>query len=367
MNIYKRKAGQTGQSVVELLIGTLIFTTVATVMLSLYSINTMELSKFWNKSDVLTSATDGIARLGLLIRSARGFGDNYGVVQSNGDVLIDFTKMLNGNKIAGINTNATAGGLLNGSQFLISPTFPSAGDPYYGTGNLPGSIYGGTWPMQSSPQLAAPSGPGQPAAPGQYTLSQDCLIVQVPVFVGCPPGGGGIGLDPFDDQAKNGGAQAPYVWPATFDGNQSAQAALQAVDTYVFKVMPDPNAPGTFMLQEAAFPACPAGGANPYGGAYTGHPTNVYLSTTAPVTVVRGIVGPLDLAGNISIFSYVEKVNNTTTNTPPDATHMLTDYNGVIINMEVLKTQSGSKAAVGSFKTEFFLRNNSQVTLQGPP
>lgn len=351
-----------GASLVELMIGTLMFSIVATVMLSIYSLNTRELSGFYNKQDVITQATDAIAKIGMLTRTARGFGDNYGIIQPDATPLFDFTKLLSGDqnaKQSGINVTATTTNLLNGSAFLISPTFPSPGDPYYGTGALPASVYGGQWPMLASAQVN-----GAPALPGRYTLGQDTLIVQVPVFIGSNPNPGapGVGLDPSQ------GGVAPFIWPATWNGQPpGASGVMQAVDTYVFKVSPNPQQPGTWMLQQAAFPACPQGGANPLGGVYNGHPTNVRMGLVAPQTLVTGIVGPLDNQGNISIFNYVEKVNNTATVTPPDAAHVLTDYNGVIVNMEVLKTQSGRKASVAAFKTEFFLRNNSQITLMGPP
>ncbi len=359
-----------GGSILELLIGTVMFSIVATVMLSMYSLNTRELSGFYNKQDVITQATDAIGKIGLLTRTARGIGDNYGIIQPNGTPLFDFTKLLSGDPNAkqnGINVTATTNNLLNGTNFLISPTFPSAGDPYYGSGNLPGSVYGGVWPMTAAAQI---SPPGPPAQPGRYTLGQDTLIMQCPVFIGPAPGG--LGQDPTNNGTRSyptdPAVLSTYIWPSTWDGKAAGGGGvMQAVDTYVFRVLPDPNQAGTFMLQQAAFPACPQGGVNPTGGVYNGHPTNVRLGLTAAQTLVTGIVGPLDAAGNVSVFSYVEKVNNTSTSTPPDAAHVLTDYNGVIVNLEVLKQQAGRKASVAAFKTEFFLRNNSQITLMGPP
>lgn len=366
MEDQKQMRSLSGQSIVELLIGTLIFSIVATVLLSMLSINTKAMSGFFNKTDVISQASDAMTKIGVLVRTARGFGDQYGVIQPNAQPMFDFSALLSGDpklKQFGINATAPTSSLLNGTGFLLSPSFPAPGDPYYGTGILPNGMYGGTWPMTG--QMGPPSGPVAPAAPSQYTLAQDTLIVQVPVFVGTPPGGGGLGLDPSSDV---GGAQKPYIWPATYNGKQAgANGVMQAMDTYVFRVLPDPNQPGTWMMQEAAFPACPANVADPAGGTYTGHPTNVTLPTTGPMTLVKGIVGPLDLNGNINVFTYVEKCNNTFTNTPPDNAHVLSDYTGIIVNMEVLKNQSGTKASVAHFKTEYYLRNNSQITLMGPP
>ena len=359
-----------GSTLIELLVATSIMSVAAVLTLSLYSLNTVELSKFWNKGDVLTSATDAIGRIGITVRGARGLGDNFGNDQplATSSPILDVTKLQSGDpqvKQNGINTGVVTNNLLNGTAFLISPIFPSPGDPYYYSGGaptLPVGIYNGAWPFP--PQLSG-------AAAGQYTLAQDTLIVQVPVFVGTPPGGGGIGIDPSTDNPlwpSAVGPQAPYIWPATFDGNGivAGGPVLQAVDTYVFRVIPDPGNPGTWVMQEAAFPACPNGAPNPLGGTYNGHPTNNTLPLSQPMVLLKGIVGPLDAQGNISVFSYIEKISNTSTNTPPAAGFLTTDYNGVVVNLEVVKSQEGTKAAVAHFKSEFFMRNNSQATLESP-
>jgi hypothetical protein len=347
------------QSLVELLIGTLMFAAVATVMLSIYSINSRELSSFYNKGDVIVDATDAINKIGVLVRTARGFGDNYGVSSPVYQPIWDYSNMSTGKPA--INAPAMASNLLNGGAFLISPSFPATGDPYYSAGVLPGSVYNAQWPWQAQ---------GFP-----YTLSQDTLIVQVPVVMtaGQPNGPGITQLaNPSPNPNKDN-----YVWPSTFDGqpNTSKSGVLQAVDTYVFRVIPDPNPnrQGFYTMQEAAFPACPPGGINYVNG--TTWPavntnTNVRLGLTTPLTLVSGIVGPLDANNRPYVFSYTNKTDGSDTTTPGNdgnPNHYLTDYNGLVVNLEVLKNQTGTKAQVAHFKTEFFLRNNAQTTLMGQP
>lgn len=362
-----------GQSVVELLIGTLIFSAVATVLLSLYSINTMQLSQFWNKSDILTSSSDALMRLGQLTRSARGFGENYGDQPPSTSMAAIHNpfNVATRSTPAAINTNATTAGILAGTSFLVSPYFPAGGDPYYSNGQsppaayLPPSIYGGNWPFISTPQLGPPSGPVAPSGAGIYCLAQDTYIVQVPVFVGLPAGNapGSLGVDPA--HGTNG---LNYVWPATWNNaSPSGTLTMQAADTYVFRVMPDATNPGTSMMMEAAFPACPPNGNNPItGGTYSGTPTNVTLNPSQPVIVVKGIVGPLDNNNNISTFQYVEKVNNTATVNPPAAGHFTSDYTGLIVNLELLKNEQGARSAVAAFRSEFYVRNNNQAENEGP-
>ena len=335
-----------GNSLVELLISTLIFSLVAGVMLSLFSMNTREFaSAFYNKQDVLTSATDALTRIGLLVRSGRSFGDNFGAMPPSTAPVFDFTKLSAGvSKNLGIDTTAISA--VTGAQFLVSPTFPSKGDPYYGTNSppnlnaIPASLYGGV------PPWSCPT----------HTLSQDTLVVQVPVFINS------AGQDPTQAPNQN----LPYIWPATYTGASLASitaaagtlvktGTAEAVDTYVFKVVADPNNTGTFAIQEAAFPANPP----------SFHPSNVKINLTKPATIASSIVGPFDSANKISIFSYIEKINNSDTVNPPDANYITSDYNGVIVNFEVLKQQQGAKASVASFRSEYYLRNNSQAALQG--
>lgn len=363
---------ETGISIVEMLVGSLILTIVVTAVLGFMCTNTREASGFYNKSDVITSATDALNRIGLLTRSARGFGENYGQMQVDITPSHDFTVLLAGgtNKQNGINTQTSAGGLLSGGSWTLEPWFPAAGDPYYcnsgGGATCPASVYGGTWPWSGISQVPSPPGPAAPPAPGQYIMAQDCMILQVPVFVDS------AGFDPTDpaDPAPH---TTPYIWPATWDGlvTPTGLAPMQAVDTYVFRVIPDKTAgaaANTFMLQQACFPANPAGQPVPVAHTpanFTGHPTNSNFSLKTPLTLVAGIVGPLDNSGQISVFNYIEKVNNTATVNPPAAGLYISDYTGVLISLEILKQGEGSKASVASFRTGFYVRNNAVTHMEG--
>lgn len=377
-----RRLSESGYSIVELMMSTFIFSLVATYMIGLYSLNTVEMSNLLNKGDAITAVGNSLERIGNVVRSARGFGDNYGVVKPSAAPMYDYSLLTSTNqaKQLGINTTAVTSSLVNGTAFLISQTFPSQGDPYYGGGTLPTAVYGGVWPWLTAtlpgptayPQLGSPSGPGAPAAPGKYTLAQDTFVGQVPVFVGQNPGTAtAAGLDPGQDTTK---VQAPYIWPATWDGNAMTPntPTMQAVDTYVFRTIPDSSNSGQYLLQEACFPANPQGATNPITGTtFNGHPTNCKLSQSLPTQLVSGIVGPRDSNGNIATFQYVEKVSNTSTRTPPGTyavtgqPFLVTDYTGLIVDVEVMKNSQGVKASVNSYRAEFYARNNELIQLEG--
>ena len=348
-----------GQSIVELLIATVLFSSVATIMLSMYSLNTKALSGFTNKGDVIRQTTVAMGNIGKLVRSARGFGDIYGVIQPQGNPLFNWSNLLSNDpnlRLLGINTQGTTGSILSGAGFSVSSVFPSPGDPYYTNGILPSAVYGGTWPWAGQTALAGDPVAVSTYANAKYILGPDTLIVQVPVFVGAPPAGGGIGLDPSSDPS---GAQSPYIWPATWNGTAATPAGvMQAMDTYIFRVIPDPDPANLnqFIMQEAAFPANPGG-----------HPTNNLLPINAPVTIMTGIVGPLDANNHLQTFSYIEKVDNGSTTIPPATGYVLTDYNGVLVQAEVMRNNTGVKGAVACFKSEYYLRNNTQIQLMGPP
>lgn len=400
-----------GESLVSLLFATVLMTIAASVVLSMFVINTQAASSFWNKGDTLSSATLALRRLTRLVRSARCLGDVYGTAQNTTTQSLNLNYPKNQQTIAMVNNNITTSNVVGGTAFLVSPVFPSIGDPYYvnssGKEQLPSTMYGGVFPWtQSQSQWQLPGtetatsnypgypggggvgGSGTPFNPanststtyggGEYALAQDTLIVQVPVFVDSN------GLDPQQETAS--GQQ--FVWPASWNGATAGgtNGAAMACDTYVFRVLPDSNYPGTYMMQEAVFPANPNGNQcftgtidnNTPSTTFNGHPTNIAanLNLSTPTTIVRGIVGPLDTNGNISVFSYVERnINGTGATTftsypcplPLSPPPYVTDYTGVIINLEILSNQEGTRGSVGHFKTECYFRNNTQINQIGAP
>lgn len=348
-----------GETLVSVLVATVLMSIAASTLLALMILNTKENSGFWNKADVVMSARDGLDRIGRLVRTARSLGDMYGLIPPTTKPDVDITQLTPGTStnVSAVNVTSTNTLLNNPNTFLISSVFPAAGDPYYGNGNTPPQGWP-NWPPQTQPLTA----------PGRYYLSPDTLIIQVPAFG--PQNSGPPNFTPV--------VNSPVIWPMTYNGLPpgGTNGSLEAMDTYVFRVFPDPNPnapPNTYIMQEACFQASPPNQANPSGTPANfnaqGFPNNAPTTGSAPVTLMTGIVGPLDPnnGNTIAVFKYVEKVNNTATANPPDAGHLLSDYSGVVVDVEVLKKQEGVKAAVAAFRSEFYFRNNSMATLMGPP
>lgn len=363
-----------GETIISLLVATLIMTLCATSLLALMSINTRYTSGFWNKADVLMSARFAMDHLGRLVRTARSLGDCYGVVPPSNTPQWNITTHGPSDNVNGVNKySATASGLipeLAGTAFLVSPEFPSAGDPYYWNGGAAQPPAGGwpNWPAQTN---------NPPVNGGVYRLSQDTMIVQTPVFVNAN------GNDPVQQPGStytttDGTVVSGYNWPVDWNGvslappnPQPANGTLQAMDTYVFRVIPDPTQPGTWMLQQCCFQSCPNGSINGSGipsGTFNGHPTNAPANALSKKTLLRGIVGPLDANGQPRVFEYVERRTNTSTTNPDNVGQFfITDYTGVIVNFEVLKQDQGVKKSVAAFRSEFFFRNNTMTELIGLP
>jgi type II secretory pathway pseudopilin PulG len=371
-NTSNRMRNARGETLVSLLVSTLIMAICASALLALISINTKYSSGFWNKADVLQSSKNALDRIGRLVRTARSLGDCYGVVSPSSTPQWNLTTHGPSDNIGGVAKATTTNTTIAAATFLVSPEFPSPGDPYYSNGASGQQPPQGGWPGWPNQTINPPQ-----TTTGKYRLSQDTLIVQTPVFVDSN------GKDPQEEPGKtytmpDGTKVSAYNWPVDWNGvslappnAQLVNGTLQAMDTYVFRVIPDPTAPGTFMMQEVCFQACPSGNTNPMGTpspTFNGHPTNAMPNALTPHTIIRGIVGPKDAQGNISIFEYVEKRNNTSTTMPDNVGDVfVTDYTGVIVNLEVLKSEQGVKKSVAAFRSEYFFRNNTMTELIGLP
>lgn len=197
--------------------------------------------------------------------------------------------------------NSPLSGLVQQATSSVSTAFPASTDPYYGTG---GSLLNNitTWPWGGSP----------------YTLGQTTLIVQVPTF------------------DSNG-----------FPSNPGT-ANQQSFDTYIYNVLPDSSrGTGYYQLQVAIFP----------GPVNSSIPTGVQAGQ--PITLLSGIVGPLDSNGNICVFQYIN--NQTNTSTPNfTSTPLSSQYNGVVVNLEVVNTNTNTsmQTAITTLRSEMYLRNN---------
>jgi type II secretory pathway pseudopilin PulG len=300
-NSYAYRPGY-GFTLIEMLASALIVGFVGAGIAGLVILNGMTEIRMSNKVDNLNAARTAIERLGRDIRMARNLGDVYGA---------PFLLQNSPTQVWG---------------FGGSNSFPAPNNPTYPNGSAPSGFSG--WP--SSPWPSAPT-------PG-YTLSNQCLVVQVPVF---DTNGFPIGL------AKGFGT--PPL-PANEDD----------VDTLVYMVVPDPSSPSsnpTFMLQVAGFP---------------GPNSTMAVLSNPPETILKGIVGPTAYPGSVSlsnppvVFQYLDKTQGGVAQNGGTAGNGLTNVNltGVLIQFQVLNNASGTNApTVVGVKSEVYARNNNVQTV----
>ncbi len=321
-----------GDSLISLLVATLIFSFVAMAIMGMLTINVVESNKLMTRTDNISGARFGADRIGRIVRMARNLGD------IQGNMSMDAPSYA-GAIGAGVTTDwqsAITGtdpsyGLAEGAN-IMSAAFPSAANPFYVT--LPN--YPAAW------------------GNGPYRIGPDTLVVQVPVF------------------DSNGWPRAnPYI-------TGGSTIYLPMTDTYVFKVVPDQartqaNGVNFYQLQMAVWPARGAGGvvAN----------TNMPASMTAgsPITLVSGIIGPLNPADptKIAAFEYVHR-NNAYALGPVNGP-LQTDFSadganeselgnfvGVMLNLQLMSQDAAHRASVMPLRTEMYLRNNSQASCLVP-
>lgn len=264
-------------------------------MLLLTNVNNIRLS---NKIDNLNAARQVVERIGKDVRMAKNIGDLFG----NYDALYDY--------------------------YTGSNLFPSPQDCLWGGGQSPT----GGWPASPWPQYP-------------YTLSPQCLIVQVPVF----------------DSATGYPTRIQ-----TGQGNPAATGPQDNVDTYVYMVLPDSDVPGTFKLQVAGFP---------------GNNSSMQMLANPPSTLLKGIVGPfntsVDARGSTNpnpaypcVFQYLDKTdpNGSPLHTGPDAGAANANLTGVLFQVEIRADQnSGINTSTVGVKTEVYMRNNALSTIQASP
>lgn len=207
----------------------------------------------------------------------------------------------------------TAGGVASANKF------PCSTDPLWGNQPAP-TGWTGPWPI---------------------TMNATNMIVQIPVF---DANGFPLALNT---------AWYPNTWTASQDD----------LETHVYQIIADPdgvNHPNEFILQEWKFPGVSA--ANVAAGA------KVVPAAIGPIVLVKGIIGPTTMAGNLQIFQLIDSTNPN--NPPVDPASInptnLANYGGLVVNMEVKKfgntntavAQSSNIYEVVPIKTEVFLRNN---------
>ncbi len=319
INRHKPKSSrnqESGATLISVLVAALLVGFIELEMLGLLSLNSTQGSFLWARMDTLNAVNYSLNALGQRVRSARNIGDLYGEAPPpQGQVVQNLPPGPQQHPEAVDPSQLPNSSIQNGSVTLVSNHFPSAGDILYGPQ--------GTMTVMSWPWYGGPSAP--------YTLSSTCLVIQVPNF------------------DSNG---FPLSLPPAFTG----AVPLSALDTYVYKVVPDtdPARAGQYQLQMAYFPSpanltnCPAG-----------------ISPGTVTTVLTGIVGPRDTNGEISVFQYVEKNSNTLSATVNAAE--LQNYSGVVVNLQVLNMDARGHKSLLPVRTEMYMRNNVSATTIGNP
>lgn len=309
---------QSGSSLISLLVATVIMSFVAMAMMSLLSLNTSEANKAFNRADTLNGARIAVDKMGRLIRMSRTLGDIQGMIALVPD---SYSNMPSGMTVdvAQVKSNGVdMDDLADNTIVSSSASFPSPANVLY-------SAQGKTAPVMNTVPWPTAPWPNRP-----YVLSQDTLILQVQCF---SPAG----------YPRRLNLAAPYN-----------NTTIPALDTYVYRVVPDNSRPGPtrwYQLQLTVFPA-PAGVSNmPVG-----------LQPGIPQTVLSGLVGPLDQAGNPAIFQYIDPTTGNKTTSFSDAIGMV-NYRGVVVNLQVMSVDATRRSTVSTVRSEFFLRNNSNATV----
>jgi hypothetical protein len=330
---------QKGESLVSVMVAALLMALVVAAIGSLAVISTSESTKLQSKVTGIDQARLALDRMGRLIRMARNIGDVQGGVIPASDPTINVPVGAVLNFEAGINDTVPVAQVKDGTACNMSASFPSIGDPYYGpSGTLKNTTQ---WPWGGAP----------------YTLSNDTLVVQVPTF-------------------DNSG------YPNKALKNDLTVPNLQALDTYVYRVVPDPQhtaqikarAPELtaqfYKLEVACFPA---------EASQTNIPAN--WQPGVPNTVLKGIVGPLDANGRVVAFQYVNQraiaggqaANSITTNFDDSTAegeaneNNLPLFTGVMCNFQIMSVDGKKRPTVELLRSEMFLRNNASATIMGTP
>ncbi len=341
-NSYKNRTNS-GATLVSLLVATIIFSFVAMGLMGMMSLNTFECNRTFNRADTLNSGRIALDKIGIMVRSARSFGDIQGTTMIATDPWWKVSVGPNTGYQATPN-NVNMNNVTSGANPSISSKFPSPCDMFYNA----------TMPSDPATLAPLPNGTAWPwNANGPYQLGPDTLILQVQTF----------NADGF-----------PLAVPqSTFAALGLTQTTrMPALDTYVFKVVPDPNLPGPtkwFQLQMAIFPAgrTTAGSAN-----LTNMPTG--MTAGVPITLCSGIVGPVDAAGKPAMFQYVNTQLTPSTLTTDfssnpagllNETNLLAYFRGVVVNLQLMKVDAAGKAMVNTVRSEYYLRNNASAAVMG--
>ncbi|HEY9789606.1 MAG TPA: hypothetical protein V6D22_04350 [Candidatus Obscuribacterales bacterium] len=306
----------------EALVTTVIMGILSMAFMAVLLMNYKTNAKLDNMQDTLNAVRAIKERISKDVREGRSLGDVYGT---------QTTDPANVDPLTGLPIPLIVG----------SAGFPSSNDPVYGGNSPPPQPTG--WPA------ATVSSP--------YTLSNQCLIVQIPVLD-----------DHADTSTQHFRDLNQLGWPTQIPASFSSSGIEQDnVETHVYRVVADPSNAGEYLLQFASF-----GGA---GGAITGFTGyNSSVHTFGPQTLVSGIIGPIDsVTGLPKVFQFISpKRSGTPVDSIPNPSYTA-EYTGVVCNLEIRRHQDMSThqknfsvTPIG-MKIEVFLRNNALATSAGAP
>jgi hypothetical protein len=195
------------------------------------------------------------------------------------------------------------------------------------------------FPSESNPLYRCDSGDiwptSWPAPP--YRISSTTMIVQIPVF-----------------DASGFPTAVQFSASEQSPSEQFSHPQLENMDTFIYKVLPDPSAKGEFIIQESVFP----GQAPPAPAS-----RREYLPCW---TIARGIVGPLGNDGTPHVFQYLLKTDGK--EAPYDSLDADSAANiaGIVFNLELKSEEAANQPApVLGIKSVVYLKNNAQGTVCG--
>lgn len=255
----KRTREKRGVSLVEMLIVTVIFSSVAGLLFELVALNAMANSKLNYKVDALNSARFATELMLSDVRCARGFGDLY-------------------------------------ASSANRHMFPDTSSNPFFTGSPQSNSWRYKWP---------PPAP----FPSTFFLSGQCLIVQRSVAF----------LDQSNDKLnlatyQPGASQNPLNGlPTMLDSSApgvNSNFNMDNLETSIYFLIADPKRPNEYLLQRLRLPGAdvPLSQCTTFGN---------YEILDKPQTIIKGIVGPIDPATNLPrIFRYYCNQQNYAHNEP---------------------------------------------------
>lgn len=187
--------------------------------------------------------------------------------------------------------------------------------------------------------------PGSPWPVTPYKLSPQTLIVQQPVLFQDSSGSANP-INGFPLKIKKG---------AISNSPEVPKVALEYVDSLIYQVVPDDKAPGQFLLQVVRYSEkVPIAGCK------------LRPAITQPQTVLKGIIGPMDLAnpGIPAIFQYLLSEKDSAPISNPTSKQAAAIV-GVSINFEVKvpNVQNGANPSIAANHAEAFLKNSRLLRL----